>query len=92
MEYQSGQVVFSKNGHDQGDILIVIAVEGAYVYLADGKRRRLEKPKRKKKIHVQPTNYVDTALAEKLLQGAYVLNADLVKAIRTYKAEGGNRI
>lgn len=92
MEYQSGQVVFSKNGHDQGDILIVLSVEGAYVYLADGKRRKLEKPKRKKKIHVQPTNYVDAVLAEKIAQGAYLLDADIVKAIRTYQMEGGNRI
>ena len=34
MEYQSGQVVYSKSGHDKGDTLMVLFVEGAYVYLA----------------------------------------------------------
>ena len=42
MEYQSGQVVYSKSGHDKGDTLMVLFVEGAYVYLADGKRRKIE--------------------------------------------------
>ncbi|HIY04774.1 MAG TPA: KOW domain-containing RNA-binding protein [Candidatus Anaerotignum merdipullorum] len=92
MEYQSGQVVYSKSGHDKGDVLIVLSVEGNYVYLADGKRRRLEKPKRKKKIHVQPTGYVDTALADKLAKHAYILNADIAKAIQRYKEVGGNII
>ena len=78
MEYQSGQVVYSKSGHDKGDTLMVLFVEGAYVYLA-------EKPKRKKMIHVQPTGYVDTVLADKLAEGAYVLDADIAKAIKKYK-------
>ena len=55
LEYQIGQVVYSKSGHDQGDALLVYSVDGEYLYLVDGKRRRLEKPKRKKKKHVQPT-------------------------------------
>lgn len=85
MEYQSGQVVYSKSGHDKGDTLMVLFVEGAYVYLADGKRRKIEKPKRKKMIHVQPTGYVDTVLSDKLAEGAYVLDADIAKAIKKYK-------
>ena len=85
MEYQSGQVVYSKSGHDKGDTLMVLFVEGAYVYLADGKRRKIEKPKRKKMIHVQPTGYVDRVLADKLAEGAYVLDADIAKAIKKYK-------
>lgn len=85
MEYQSGQVVYSKSGHDKGDTLMVLFVEGAYVYLADGKRRKIEKPKRKKMIHVQPTGYVDTVLTDKLAEGAYVLDADIAKAIKKYK-------
>ena len=85
MEYQSGQVVYSKSGHDKGDTLMVLFVEGAYVYLADGKRRKIEKPKRKKMIHVQPTGYVDTLNADKLAEGAYVLDADIAKVIKKYK-------
>lgn len=71
MEYQSGQVVYSKSGHDKGDTLMVLFVEGAYVYLADGKRRKIEKPKRKKMIdHCQndTQNNTDQYSAECQLQ------------------------
>lgn len=48
LEYQIGQVVYSKSGHDQGDVQMICAIEGEYLLLADGRRRKLEKPKRKK--------------------------------------------
>ena len=84
MEYQIGQVVYSKSGHDKGDVQMIIAVEGDYLLLADGKCRKLEKPKRKKKMHVQPTFYVENEVAAKLQEGAYVLNADIKKALKKY--------
>lgn len=84
MEYSAGQLVFSKCGHDKGGIFIITSVEEEYVYLADGKRRSADKPKRKKKKHVQPIKYVDALLKERLINGESVLNADLSKAIRYY--------
>lgn len=48
-----GMLAKSKAGHDKGRVYIIIEEEGAYVYLADGIIRTLEKPKRKKKKHVQ---------------------------------------
>ncbi|MBR2062491.1 MAG: KOW domain-containing RNA-binding protein, partial [Anaerotignum sp.] len=68
MEYQIGQVVYSKCGHDKGDVLLVAAVNGEYLTLVDGKRRTLEKPKRKKIKHVQPTSYIEETVAQKLMQ------------------------
>ncbi len=85
MEYQIGQAVYSKSGHDKGTLLLVVSVAGEYVLLADGKRRKLAKPKRKKIIHIQPTKYVDEDIAEKLTQNAYVLDADIVKALKKYQ-------
>lgn len=85
MEYQIGQVVYSKSGHDQGDVQMIIAIDGDFLLLADGKRRKLEKPKRKKKMHVQPTFYVENEVAAKLQEGAYVLDADIKKALKKYR-------
>ena len=84
MEYQIGQVVYSKSGHDKGDVQMIIAIDGDFLLLADGKRRKLEKPKRKKKLHVQPTFYVENEVAAKLQEGAYVLDADIKKALKKY--------
>ena len=85
LEYQIGQVVYSKSGHDKGDVQMIVAVEGEYLFLADGRRRKLEKPKRKKQMHVQPTFYVENEVAAKLQEGAYVLDADIKKALKKYR-------
>lgn len=69
LEYQIGQVVYSKSGHDQGDVQMICAIEGEYLLLADGRRRKLEKPKRKKKKHVQPTFYVEKVWLQNCRQG-----------------------
>ena len=50
-----GQVVFSKCGRDKGMVFVVVAADGEYVFLADGKLRPLNKPKKKKAKHTQPT-------------------------------------
>ena len=74
----------------KGKIFIILSVEGEYVYLADGKCRSLEKPKRKKIKHIQPTKFVSEFLKEKLIEKSYLLNADIVKVLREYnKNEGG---
>ena len=59
MEYTVGQVVYSKSGHDKGKAFIVTEIEGEYLYLVDGKCRTIDKPKKKKLIHLQRTNYTE---------------------------------
>jgi len=55
-----GQIVFSKRGRDKGNAMIVVAIDGEYLYLVDGKLRPLERPKKKKAKHIQITsNIVD---------------------------------
>ena len=49
-----GQIVVSLSGHDKGRLYLVTAEETFYVLLADGKHRRLSKPKRKNKKHIRP--------------------------------------
>ncbi len=57
-ELQYGQVVKSKAGRDKDKIFVIIDIKDEYVYLADGHLRRVEKPKKKSKKHIQPTNYI----------------------------------
>ena len=58
MENKRGQIVSSKAGHDKGCFFAIIADENPYALICDGKRRPLEKPKKKKYIHLSKTNYV----------------------------------
>lgn len=49
-----GQVVISKAGRDKEGFFVVLEViDDRYLLLADGKRRTLDNPKRKKAMHLQ---------------------------------------
>ena len=84
MEYTVGQVVYSKCGHDKGKAFIVTEIEEDFLYLIDGKSRKMDKPKKKKTKHVQITNYYDDELKTKIENGEYLLDADFVKALKKY--------
>ena len=66
MEIQRGSVVYSKAGHDQGKLFLVIRTDGEYAFLADGKVRKLDKPKKKKQKHLQGTNLCITLCEDSL--------------------------
>ena len=70
-------VVVSTNGRDQGQWFYVIAEDPIYLFLANGKDRALDRPKRKKRKHVQKVLRSETRVALKLQQGDKVLNGEL---------------
>lgn len=53
-----GQVVKSVAGRDSGSLMAVTDYDGTYVYVSDGKERRLSKPKRKNPKHVIDTKRI----------------------------------
>ena len=81
-----GQIVVSKQGRDKGRVFVVLSVEGEYVFLADGRLRPLGKPKKKKVMHVQPTN---TVLEMKTVGG--LKDADIRKWLLPYMEERGGK-
>lgn len=83
-EYEIGSLVRSLAGHDKGGLFIIIKEDALHVFLADGKLRTLEKLKRKKKKHVQPTRFADEQLREKLTSGGHVTDEDIKFLIKTY--------
>ncbi len=58
MDICKGMVVRSRAGRDAGRWFVITALEGNYALLADGDLRRLEKPKRKKLMHLAGTKTV----------------------------------
>ena len=70
-------VVVSTAGRDSGDWFYVIAEDPVYLYLANGKDRSLDKPKRKKRKHVQKVLRSETRVAVRLRNGDKVLNGEL---------------
>ena len=70
-------VVISTAGRDAGKLFYVIEADETYLTLVDGKGRRVEKPKRKKRKHTQKVLRSETRVAAKLLAGDKVLNSEL---------------
>ena len=70
-------VVVSTAGRDHGEWFYVVNEDPIYLFLANGKDRTLDKPKRKKRKHVQKVLRSETRVAEKLRQGDKVLNGEL---------------
>ena len=50
---EKGMLAKSKAGHDKGQVYVIYELDETYVYLVDGIIRGIEKPKRKKRKHVQ---------------------------------------
>ena len=48
-----GLLAMSKAGHDKGALYVIIREEGEYVYVADGRIRTSDRPKKKNRKHVQ---------------------------------------
>lgn len=58
MKLEKGTVVYSLAGHDKGDFQAVVEFDDKYAKVCDGKYRPLERPKKKKLIHIKVTNTV----------------------------------
>ena len=70
-------VVVSTAGRDQGEWFYVIDEDPVYLFLANGKDRTLDKPKRKKRKHVQKVLRSENRVAQKIRSGDKVLNGEL---------------
>ena len=70
-------VVVTTAGRDAGNWFYVINEDPVYLFLANGKDRTLEKPKRKKRKHVAKVLRSETRVADKLRLGDKVLNSEL---------------
>ena len=84
MEIDKSSLVVSKAGRDKGQLFYVIDTDEQYVYLVDGKSRKLEKPKRKKRKHVEQVPRTESRIAEKIRNGEKVLNSELRKELASF--------
>lgn len=77
MQISRSDLVQSVAGRDKGMLFYVIDTDGVYVSLANGKERRVEKPKRKKEKHVRKLLRPESPLTAKIRSGEHILNSEL---------------
>ena len=88
MDIVKSDIVKAIAGRDTGRCFFVLATEEDFLLLADGKRRRLENPKRKRRKHVELVGQSDSPAAVKIRSNEKVTNSELRRAIAAMR--GGN--
>lgn len=78
-DFMIADVVEATAGREKGQWFYVVATDADYLYLANGKDRSLEKPKRKKRKHAKKVLRSETRVAQKLRAGDKVLSSELRK-------------
>ncbi|MBH1941240.1 KOW domain-containing RNA-binding protein [Mobilitalea sibirica] len=76
-----GAFVLSKAGRDSGKCYVIFHIENEYVYLVDGKFRMIDRPKKKKKKHVEMFSYINQDLVDKV-NSKTVKNEEIKRGIK----------
>lgn len=77
-----GMYARSLAGHDKGSLFIIVEADDTYVYLSDGRLRPLDKPKKKKRMHIQPDYDIADVIREKLETQKPIRDEDIRKALK----------
>jgi hypothetical protein len=91
----NAEIVLSLAGHDKGRCFFVCKTEGDFVWLADGKERKLDAPKRKRRKHVRGVGTsAHPAIALRLQRGEPVCDKDLRRALAAFRDsnQGGKHL
>lgn len=79
----TGHFAISKAGHDKSALYVIIAQEGEFCFLCDGRLKTLQKPKKKRLKHIQVmSSTVDTELLELLKKKEVVYDEQIKYAIK----------
>jgi hypothetical protein len=87
MELKAGLFVKSTAGHDKGECFFILRVESEYIYLVDGKYKRLNCPKKKNKKHVNVLFREGDSPGEKIEKNKNVTDEEIKHFIRCFKRE-----
>ncbi|MGI5962221.1 MAG: hypothetical protein ACOX7N_00730 [Lawsonibacter sp.] len=87
MNDYTGCLVRAEAGRDKGGVFCVVGMTEGQLLLADGRRRKILHPKRKKRKHVTPLEHkgFDHPAMGKLKQGEPVSDRELRRALAAFK-------
>ena len=80
----AGDVVCCKNGRDKGLYMVVLAVENEYAFIANGKTRKSDRPKKKKLKHLRLNLGRSEHIANKIAAFEKVTNTELRITVGKY--------
>jgi hypothetical protein len=85
MTLHQGDVVRSVAGHDKNELFLILREEGDFLWLVDGKSRKIEAPKKKRRKHVVSEGFWTHPVAGRLKDGEPVLDSEIRKALAAFR-------
>ena len=78
-----GAICTSRAGHDKGRAFVIVGVyDENHVLLSDGETRKLERPKKKKLMHLHIEPQRADEIGRRVTEKKPLLDADVRKALR----------
>ncbi|WP_028234413.1 hypothetical protein [Pseudobutyrivibrio sp. MD2005] len=83
-------LAISKAGHDKKDIYVIINEDDNYYYLANGTTKTLEKPKKKKKIHLQLIKNIPSDILDEIADRNSLDDVAIKRILKSYNRRNEN--
>ena len=85
MMIHTGNVVQAVAGHDKGKLFLVLRESEDFVWLADGKNRKIDTPKKKRRKHVISAGVCTHPVAGRMQDGGPVLDSEIRRALAAFR-------
>lgn len=88
LAYEIGQIVQITRGREQNQYAVIInIISDRYVLLADGEKRKYDRPKKKNVNHIKLTPFISDKVKKSLLETNRVSNGKLRFALEKHANE-----
>ena len=91
MQSHVSDIVLSLSGRDKDKIMLVIDEDDEILYLANGKERKAEKPKRKKRKNTAFMANCDEWTKQRLFVNGRLTNSEIRKALANFKQDAPDK-
>ncbi|ANE46804.1 KOW domain-containing protein [Paenibacillus swuensis] len=80
-----GQIVKILKGRDDGKIAVIIGiVDGRFVSIADGDKRKFDQPKKKNLLHLELQEWISSEVVDSIRESGRVTNGKLRYAVSKF--------
>lgn len=87
MDAHPGEIVYATAGRDKGKCFLVVQRDDNFVYLADGKARKVGTPKKKKLKHITLTGVIDQFIVNRLETVGKITNKEARSSLSHFQRE-----
>lgn len=82
--FQVGEIVEVLMGRESGKHMIVLDVQGRFVLLADGDKRKYDQAKKKNVRHIRSTGHIAKSVVDSIAENGRISNAKLRFILQDY--------